>query len=128
MCTYIVNYIQARMLKKVEAIVRIERMPHIKERLEEIGIYGFAVSNIQTWRYETTPTLPRFKGKPDIYDLVDKKKVDIIISEDLVDSIIDAIKEQARTGGTNGQIGDGIIAVSSVEQFSSVANLSNESH
>jgi hypothetical protein len=46
------------MLRKLEAVVLTERMPHVNKRLEEIGVFGLAVSNIQAWRYEKTPTIP----------------------------------------------------------------------
>jgi nitrogen regulatory protein PII len=54
------------------------------------------------------------------------KKIEIIISEDQVDqveSIIDIVKEQARTGEANGQAGDGIIAVSMIKHLSYIANI-----
>jgi nitrogen regulatory protein P-II 1 len=112
------------MLRKLEAVVRTERMPHVKKCLEEIGVFGLAVSNIQTWRYEKTPIIPHVENKSDIYDLLPRKKIEIIVAEEQVDSIIDTIKEQARTGGANGQAGDGIIAVSMIEQLSYIGNVS----
>jgi nitrogen regulatory protein P-II 1 len=75
------------MLRKLEAVVRTERMPHVKKRLEEIGIFGLAVTNIQAWRYEKTPTISHFDDKSDIYDLIPRKKIEIIIEEDQVSSI-----------------------------------------
>jgi nitrogen regulatory protein PII len=80
-------------------------MPHVKNKLEEIGIFGLAVSNIQARRYEKIPTFPHFDDRSDIYDLLPMERIEIIIDEDQVDLIIELIKEQARTGGANGQAG-----------------------
>jgi nitrogen regulatory protein P-II 1 len=111
------------MLRKLEAFVRPERMPHVKRCLQEMGILRLAVTDVRAWKYEKTPSVPHLEDKSDIYDLLPRKKIEIIIEEDHVDSIIEAIKEQGRTGGANGQAGDGIIGITSFEHITYIAKI-----
>jgi nitrogen regulatory protein P-II 1 len=111
------------MLRKLEAFVRPERMPHVKRRLQEMGILRLAVTDVRAWKYEKTPSVPPSEDKSDIYDLLPRKKIEIIVEEDCADSIIEAIKEQAKTGGTNGQAGDGLIGITSFEHLTYIAKM-----
>jgi nitrogen regulatory protein P-II 1 len=113
------------MLRKLEAFVRPERMPHVKRRLQEMGILRLAVTDVRAWKYEKTPSVPHLEDKSDIYDLLPRKKIEIIIDENQVDSIIDAIKDQARTGGQDGKAGDGLITITSLEQLTYIAKISD---
>ena len=105
-------------MKKLEAIVRSERMPVIKEKLRQIGIAGMTISTVSGWSKQRELHL-QWRGQPVAYDLLPKVKFEIVLADGQVERVADAIIESARTG----EHGDGIIFVSSVEQAYNIATL-----
>ena len=98
-------------MKKVDAIIRSERMPLVKERLRQLGIGGMTISTVSGWSKQRELHL-QWRGQPVAYDLLPKAKFEIIVPDDRMDSVIQAITESARTG----EHGDGVIFVSTIEQ------------
>ncbi|HKU49801.1 MAG TPA: P-II family nitrogen regulator [Nitrososphaera sp.] len=105
-------------MKRLEAIVRSERMPIVKEKLRQIGIGGMTISTVSGWSRERELHL-QWRGQPVAYDLLPKIKFEIVLADDKVQNVIDAIIESARTG----EHGDGVIFVSAVEQAYNIATL-----
>lgn len=106
-------------MKKVEAIVRSNRMPIIKEHLRQKGVMAMTISTVSGWSKQRELHL-QWRGMPVSYDLVPKIKFEIVISDSQQDSVIQAITESARTGD-KGEEGDGIIFVSTVDQAIDIA-------
>ena len=98
-------------MKKIEAIIKPFKLDDVKEALNEIGIQGMTVSEVKGYG--------RQKGHKEIYrgaeyvvDFIPKIKIEIVLDTDLVDQVVEKIREAANTG----KIGDGKIFVLSVEQ------------
>lgn len=99
------------MLKKIDAIIRAERLPTVKEELKQLGISGMTVYSVSGWSRGTDEIL-QWKGQTVVHDLIAKSKLEIIVPDEQVDQVIDTIGKHARTG----KQGDGIIFVLPVEQ------------
>jgi nitrogen regulatory protein PII len=97
---------EVRPMKKIEAIIRSERLEDVKEALEKFDINGLSISNImgcglQKGRKEY------IRGNPININLIPKTKIEIVVPDDKVDKIVDLIVDNARTG----EIGDGKIFI-----------------
>jgi nitrogen regulatory protein P-II 1 len=108
-------------MKKIEAIIRTERMPEVKEQLRQIGIGGMTVSTVSGWSRQRELHL-QWRGSPVSYDLIPRIKFETIVSDDKVEEVIQGIVEHARTG----EHGDGIIFVSTVERTINITTLNRD--
>ena len=98
-------------MKKIEAIIKPFKLDDVKESLNEIGVHGMTVTEVNGYG--------RQKGHKEIYrgaeyvvDFVPKIKIEIVINKERVEEAIKTICEAANTG----KIGDGKIFVSTIEQ------------
>jgi nitrogen regulatory protein P-II 1 len=105
-------------MKKIDAIIRSERMPLVKERLRQLGIGGMTISTVSGWSKQRELHL-QWRGQPVAYDLLPKAKFELIVPDDRIDSVIQAVTESARTG----EHGDGVIFVSTIEQAINITTL-----
>lgn len=105
-------------MKKIDAIIRSERMPLVKERLRQLGIGGMTISTVSGWSKQRELHL-QWRGQPVAYDLLPKAKFELIVPDDRMDSVIQAITESARTGDH----GDGVIFISTIEQAINITTL-----
>lgn len=108
-------------MKKIDAIVRAERMPLIKERLRGMGVTGMTISTVMGWSKNRELHL-QWRGQPVSYDLIQRAKFELVIPDSQVKEIVLAIIESARSG-KNGEQGDGMIFVSSVDHLMNVKYL-----
>ena len=105
-------------MKKIDAIIRAERLSIVKEQLKSLGINGMTVYSVSGWSRGKDELL-QWKGQPVVHDLIAKSKLEIVLQDDEVDMVIKMISEYARTGGH----GDGIIFVLPVEQVVNIKNM-----
>ena len=105
-------------MKRIDAVIRSERMPLVKERLRQLGIGGMTISTVSGWSKQRELHL-QWRGQPVAYDLLPKAKFEIIVPDDRMDSVIQAITESARTG----EHGDGVIFVSTIDQAINIATV-----
>lgn len=98
------------MFKKIDAIIRPEKLDIVKDSLEKIGCNGLTISNVKG-RGEQLGITEQYRGSVYKVDLISKTKLEIITTEDKVEEIVKTIKESSFTGN----IGDGKIFVSDVE-------------
>ena len=97
-------------MKKVEAIIKPFKLDEVKDQLNEIGVKGITVSEVKGFgRQKGHAEL--YRGAEYIVDFLPKIKLEIIISDDLVDDVINAITQSAQTG----RIGDGKIFVTNLD-------------
>ena len=97
-------------MKKVEAIIKPFKLDEVKDQLNEIGIKGITVSEVKGFgRQKGHAEL--YRGAEYIVDFLPKIKLEIIVSDELVDDVINAVAKSAQTG----RIGDGKIFVTSLE-------------
>ena len=93
-------------MKKIEAIIRTEKLRAVKSALEEIGIHGMTVYEVTGRGEQKGLEFTHRAGKFRI-DMLPKTKIEIVISDSLVNTVIDGICTSARTG----EVGDGRIFV-----------------
>lgn len=96
-------------MKKLEAIIRPEKMEAVVERLSELGYSGMNFVEIQGHgRQKGVKEL--FRGREYDVMFIPKIKIELVVTDDKLERVIDAVLETAATG----QIGDGKIFVSDV--------------
>ncbi|MGM0519318.1 MAG: P-II family nitrogen regulator [Campylobacterota bacterium] len=99
-------------MKKIEAIIKPFKLEDVKDALTEAGITGMTVSDVKGYgRQQGHSEL--YRGAEYVVDFLPKIKLELIVSEDEVDSTIAVITQAAKTG----KIGDGKIFVSPVEKI-----------
>jgi nitrogen regulatory protein P-II 1 len=96
--------------KKIEAIIREEKLNDVKEALREVGIVGLNVSEVRGHGRQGGITLAGRTGSYQV-DLLPKTQVNIVLSDHNVEKTIDVIRKSAGTG----QEGDGIIFIYPVD-------------
>lgn len=98
------------MTKKIEVIIREERLNNVKDALHQIGIVGMNVVEVRGHGRQGGIVLTGRAGTYQV-DLLPRIQINIILSDHNVEKTIDAIQKAARTGNT----GDGIIFIYPVE-------------
>jgi len=83
-------------MKKVEAIIRSERMPIVKEKLRQMGIGGMTISTVSGWSRQRELHL-HWRGQPVAYDLLPKVKFEIVVPDDQTDRVGQAVIESVST-------------------------------
>jgi len=99
------------MLKKIEAIIREDKLNDVKDALEEIGIRGMNIFEIRGRGRQGGITLAGRSGSYQV-DMLPKIQVNVVLSDDNVDDTVAAIIKGARTGDA----GDGLIFVYPMEE------------
>ncbi|MEW5911163.1 MAG: P-II family nitrogen regulator [Thermodesulfobacteriota bacterium] len=99
------------MLKKIEAIIREDKLGEVKDALNEIGIKGMNILEIRGRGRQGGITLAGRSGTYQV-DMLPKIQVNIVLSERNLDETINAIMKASRTGDA----GDGLIFVYPVEE------------
>jgi nitrogen regulatory protein P-II 1 len=98
-------------MKRIEAIIRPSKLDEVKQALSEVGISGMTVSETKGFG-RTGGRKEVYRGSAYIVDFVPKIMVEIVVSDGLVATIIEAIVRSAKTG----KIGDGKIFVSDISE------------
>jgi nitrogen regulatory protein PII len=100
---------EGKQMKKIEAIVNPSKLDDVKEALYEIGVQGMTVSETQGFGRQKGHT-ELYRGAEYAVDFQPKLKLEIAVSDDLVEDVVAAITRGAETG----KIGDGKIFVHSL--------------
>ena len=96
-------------MKKGEAISRPFKLEDVKIALVNAGIVGMTVSEVRGFGRQKGQ-VERYRGSEFTVEFLQKLKLEIVVDDDKVDTVVSAIQDAARTG----EIGDGKIFVSSV--------------
>jgi nitrogen regulatory protein P-II 1 len=99
-------------MKKVEAIIRPFKLDEVKIALVNAGIVGMTVSEVRGFGRQKGQT-ERYRGSEYTVEFLQKLKVEIVIEDAQVDMVVEKILAAARTG----EIGDGKIFISPVEEI-----------
>jgi nitrogen regulatory protein P-II 2 len=98
-------------MKFVTAVIKPFKLDEVRDALVAIGVHGMTVAEVRGYG--------RQKGHKEIYrgaeynvNFLPKVRLDIAVAENLVDKVVETISKAARTG----QIGDGKIFITSIEQ------------
>jgi nitrogen regulatory protein P-II 1 len=98
-------------MKQVTAIIKPFKLDEVREALAEVGVNGLTVTEVKGFGRQKGHT-ELYRGAEYVVDFLPKIRVEMVVSDDRVDGVIDAIVKAARTG----KIGDGKIFVTPVEQ------------
>ncbi len=98
-------------MKKVEAIIKPFKLDEVKDALTEVGVQGMTVTEVKGFG-RTGGKKEVYRGSAYVVDFMPKVKVDVVVPDHMVSSVIDAIEKTAKTG----KIGDGKIFVIPVEE------------
>ena len=99
-------------MRKVEAIIKPFKLDEVKEALNEIGIQGITVSEVKGFGRQKGHT-ELYRGAEYVVDFIPKIKMEIIVSDEIVTQVVDAIADAAKTG----RIGDGKIFVTQIDEI-----------
>ena len=99
-------------MKKIEAVIKPFKLEDVKDALAQAGVTGMTVSDVKGYgRQQGHSEL--YRGAEYVVDFLPKIKLELIVADENVDSIISVIIESAKTG----KIGDGKIFVSPIEKI-----------
>ncbi len=98
-------------MKIVMAIIKPFKLDEVREALTSIGVHGLTVTEVKGYGRQKGHT-EIYRGAEYAVSFLPKLKIEVAVSSELADAVVDAIVASARTG----QIGDGKIFVSSLER------------
>lgn len=98
-------------MKKLECIIRPFKLEEVKEALSSVGVRGMSVSEIRGFGRSRGHT-ELYRGSEYTIEFVPKLKLEIIVAEENVDKVIEAVQQAASTG----KIGDGKIFVQPIDE------------
>ena len=98
-------------MKKIEAIIKPFKLDEVREALAEVGVNGLTVTEVKGFGRQKGHT-ELYRGAEYVVDFLPKIRIEMVVADSLVDSVIEALLKSARTG----KIGDGKIFVMPVEQ------------
>ena len=97
-------------MKKIEAIIKPFKLDEVKEALHEVGVSGITVTEARGFGRQKGHT-ELYRGAEYVVDFLPKVKLGVVVSDDQVDRVVEAVAAAAQTG----RIGDGKIFVSPIE-------------
>lgn len=97
-------------MTKIEAIIRPSKLDDVKGALDDLGLYGITVSHVMGSGRQRGRT-QHYRGQEYVVNLLDKIKIETVVTDDMEDEVISAIAKAAATG----EIGDGKIFVQRVD-------------
>ena len=98
-------------MKKIEAIIKPFKLDEVKDKLNEIGVRGITVTEVKGFGRQKGHT-ELYRGAEYVVDFLPKIKMEIIIDDSLVESVVNSIVKSAQTG----RIGDGKIFVTDLKE------------
>jgi nitrogen regulatory protein P-II 2 len=98
-------------MKLITAIVKPFKLDDVREALSELGVSGVTVTEVKGFGRQKGHT-ELYRGAEYVVDFLPKAKVEVAVTESLVDQAVVAISKAANTG----KIGDGKIFVTNLEQ------------
>ena len=98
-------------MKKIEAIIKPFKLDEVKEALSRVGVQGITMTEVKGFGRQRGHT-ELYRGAEYVVDFLPKTKLEVIVKNDQVDSVVEAIAGAAKTG----RIGDGKIFVTDVGQ------------
>ncbi|HXZ82101.1 MAG TPA: P-II family nitrogen regulator [Terriglobales bacterium] len=104
-------------MTKVEAVIQPSKLEAVKDALIEIGIDGMTVIEVRGHGRQKGHT-EFYRGREYTVDLLPKVKLEIVLSDEMVEKAVQAIMNAARTG----KIGDGKIFLSKVDEAIRIRN------
>lgn len=98
-------------MKFISAIIKPFKLDEVRESLSAIGVQGITVTEVKGFGRQKGHT-ELYRGAEYVVDFLPKVKIEIAISDEILDQVVDAIEKAAATG----KIGDGKVFVFNLEQ------------
>jgi nitrogen regulatory protein P-II 1 len=98
-------------MKKIEAIIRPDKLNIVRKALEDVGYPGLTISDVRGHGAQKG-VVERYRGTEFIVDILPKVKIELVVADGSVGPIVKVLTETARTGS----VGDGKIFVSTVDE------------
>jgi nitrogen regulatory protein P-II 1 len=98
-------------VKKIEAVIKPFKLDDVKDALHEVGVSGITVTEVKGFGRQKGHT-ELYRGAEYVIDFLPKVKVEVVVEDVLVENVIEAITQAARTG----RIGDGKIFVLPIDE------------
>ncbi|MCS6776034.1 MAG: P-II family nitrogen regulator [Chloroherpetonaceae bacterium] len=98
-------------MKKIECVIRPTRIDDVRQALEAIGIIGMTVIDVRGYGRQRGRT-EKYRGNTYVVNLLPKVKLEIVVPDERAEEVVEVVLEAAQTG----EIGDGKIFVSQVEE------------
>ncbi len=98
-------------MKKVEAIIKPFKLDEVKEGLHQLGVQGLTVTEVKGFGRQKGHT-ELYRGAEYVVDFLPKIKLEVVVSDGMVDKVVTAVIEAAGTG----RIGDGKIFILPLEE------------
>lgn len=98
-------------MKMIAAVIKPFKLDDVREALSKVGVQGMTVTETKGFGRQKGHT-ELYRGAEYVVDFLPKIKIELAVSDDKIDDVIEAITKSANTG----KIGDGKIFVSSLEQ------------
>ena len=99
-------------MKLITAIIKPYKLDEVREALSEVGVTGLTITDVKGFGRQKGHT-ELYRGSEYVVDFLPKSKIELAVSDDTVDKVIQAVSDVANTG----KIGDGKIFVSSLDQI-----------
>jgi nitrogen regulatory protein PII len=97
-------------MKKIEAIIKPFKLEDVKEALKDLGVTGMTLTEVKGFGRQKGHT-EIYRGSEYTVDFLPKNKIEVVVADSQVKTVVDAIVKAARTG----KIGDGKVFVSPLE-------------
>ncbi|HHJ39525.1 MAG: transcriptional regulator [Methylothermaceae bacteria B42] len=98
-------------MKLVTAVIKPFKLDDVREALSDVGVAGITVTEVKGFGRQKGHT-ELYRGAEYVVDFLPKVKIEVAVSDEQLDQVVEAVLNSARTG----KIGDGKIFVSSLEQ------------
>ena len=99
-------------MRKIQAIIKPFKLDDVKDALTEIGIKGMTISEVKGYGRQKGHT-EIYRGAEYVVDFIPKVNIEIVVTTDMVDQVVETIRTAANTG----KIGDGKIFVIPIERI-----------
>lgn len=97
-------------MKRVECIVRVNKLEDVKQALEDVGVFGMTCEQVRGYGRQLGRT-DKYRGSTYAVNLLPKMKIEVVMKDELVEDAIESILKATQSG----EIGDGKIFISEVE-------------
>jgi nitrogen regulatory protein P-II 1 len=111
------GYAEDNRMTKVEAIIQPSKLDEVKDVLLEIGVEGMTISDVRGHGRQKGHT-EHYRGREYTVDLLPKIKLEMVLPDERVEAVVNAILRSAATG----KIGDGKIFLSKVDEAIRIRN------
>jgi nitrogen regulatory protein PII len=98
-------------VKKIEAVIKPFKLDDVKDALHDVGVSGITVTEVKGFGRQKGHT-ELYRGAEYVIDFLPKVKIEVVVEDVIVENVIEAITQAARTG----RIGDGKIFVLPIEE------------